>query len=94
MSRSLFGYHCHELPIVLMSSERVENLLYVSTNWEVVENYDMEHILPRVGGTAFALFLSTLNSMHDKSLGHQCVRSELQFLNAWFSDMKTTLEIH
>ena len=56
--RSLFGYHCHELPAVLMSSERVENLLSLSTNWEVVENYDMEHILPHVGGAAFVLFLT------------------------------------
>ena len=53
VNKSLFGYHCHELPRVLMDCERVENWLYYESEWEVTENYGMDDILPHVGGTAF-----------------------------------------
>ena len=84
----LFGYQCHDLPRLLMCIDRVKAWLNEETSWQVIQNYDMEHIAPHVGGTAFLLFLNTLTGMYDNTFRGPTVRAELEFHNEWTLDMK------
>ena len=92
INKSVYGYHCHNLPTLLLETNLMQRFLKSHRAWDLKEEFGIEDILPSRGGIAFMLFMSVLIAMFESSTEHKTIEDDVKKMNSWSSDMIRTLE--
>ena len=82
LNKSAYGYHCHNLPALLMETNLMQQFLQNQQPWQMKEEFGIRDILPSRGGIAFILFLSVLIAVFETSTQVKRMDQEVNELNS------------